>query len=83
MAREYQIVIEGHDLSKTSVRCAYGEESRSIYIEPLEENDDLLKYEFDLTEKVYDNELWITNISEDPGSEVEIDSISIKRIVKQ
>ena len=80
---KYQIAIEGHDLSKTSVRCAYGEESRSIYIEPLEENDDLLKYEFDLTEKVFDNELWITNISEDPGSEVEIDSISIKRIVKQ
>ena len=45
--------------------------------------DDLLKYEFELTEKVFDNELWIKNVSEDPGSKVEIDSISIKRIVKQ
>ena len=80
---KYQIVIEGHDLSETSVRCAYGEESRSIYIAPLEETDDLLKYEFELTEKVFDNELWIKNVSEDPGSKVEIDSISIKRIAKQ
>ena len=79
---KYEIVIEGNGLSETEVRCAYGEESRSIYIDPLEQTDNLLKYEFELTEKVYDNELWIKNVSEAPDSKVEIDSISIKRIVK-
>lgn len=80
---KYEIMIEGNNLSETEVRCAYGEESRSIYIDPLEQNDNVLKYEFELTEKVYDNELWVKNVSEAPDSKVEINSISIKRIVKQ
>ena len=80
---KYEIVIEGNNLSETEVRCAYGEESRSIYIAPLEQNDELLKYEFELTEKVYDNELWIKNVSESPDSKVAINSVSIKRVVSQ
>ena len=77
---KYELTIRGSGLTNTEVRTTYGEERRSIFAEPVEQSDDLMKYQFELTEKRYDTEVLVKNLSDIPGTAVEIDSISIRRI---
>ena len=76
----YELLIEGSGLSDVKVRAAYGDESRSIYLAPLEQNDHTLSYAFELTEKVYDAEVQIKNTNEDQEFAVNIETISLSRV---
>ncbi len=77
---KYELTIRGSGLDEAEVRTSYGEERRSIYMEPIEQNGNLLKYEFELKEKRFDTEVLIQNPSDASDSIIEIDSISLMRI---
>lgn len=76
----YEISITGRNLQETDTSVIYGDEDRHISVDSLICEDEFMKYEFELSEKIYDTEILIRNISDAADSVIEIDSLSITRI---
>ncbi len=76
----YEIIIQGSGLDHAGISCMKENGSAEIGTAPAGQSDTESRFTFSLTEKAYDTETVIRNLSENPGEPVILDTVSVRRI---